>query len=139
MLVRLSKCCNPVPGDEIVGFVTRGRGVSVHRADCPNIQTDEMKERVLSVEWEGIESNKREYNVEIEITGFDRQGLLNEVLMAVSDTKTNIASVYGRSDRQKMFSIHMVIMIHNITHLQRVVNRIKQIPDVINVRRIVQS
>lgn len=98
-----------------------------------------MKERVLSVEWEGIESNKREYNVEIEITGFDRQGLLNEVLMAVSDTKTNIASVYGRSDRQKMFSIHMVIMIHNITHLQRVVNRIKQIPDVINVRRIVQS
>lgn len=139
MLVRLSKCCNPVPGDDIVGFVTRGRGVSVHRADCPNIQTDEMKERVLTVEWEGIETNTREYNVDIEITGFDRQGLLNEVLLAVSDTKTNIASVYGRSDRQKTFNIHMVIMIHNITHLQRVVNRIKQIPDVINVRRILQS
>lgn len=139
MLVRLSKCCNPVPGDKIVGFVTRGRGVSVHRADCPNIQTDDMKERVLTVEWEGIETNTREYNVDIEITGFDRQGLLNEVLLAVGDTKTNIASVYGRSDRQKTFNIHMVIMIHNITHLQRVVNRIKQIPDVINVRRVLQS
>lgn len=136
LLIRLSKCCNPVPGDEIVGFITKGRGVSVHRADCPNIKADEIKERLIEVEWEIGEHDRKEYNVEIEITGFDRRGLLNEVLQAVNETKTDITAVQGRSDRNKVATITMSIGILNVDHLQKVVDRIKQISDIYSVRRI---
>ncbi len=136
LLIRLSRCCNPVPGDEIVGFITKGRGVSVHRADCTNINTDDAKDRLIQVEWETALNDRKEYNVDIEITGYDRRGLLNEVLQAVSETKTNINAVTGKSDRNKAASIIMTIAIHNVAHLQKVVDRIKQIPDVYAVRRI---
>ncbi|MDZ5712326.1 RelA/SpoT family protein [Jeotgalibacillus haloalkalitolerans] len=136
LLVRLSKCCSPVPGDDIIGFITRGRGVSVHRSDCPNIQGD-SEARLIPVEWEGTTDNRKEYNVDIEISGYDRRGLLNEVLQAVNETKTNISAVSGKSDRNKMATINMSIMIQNVTHLQRVVDRIKQIPDIYAVQRIV--
>ncbi|WP_078379565.1 RelA/SpoT family protein [Sutcliffiella halmapala] len=138
LLVRLSKCCNPVPGDEIVGFITRGRGVSVHRADCANVVAEGTNDRLIDVEWESDFKDNREYNVEIEITGYDRRGLLNEVLQAVNETKTDINAVSGRSDRNKMATIHMAIAIHNISHLHKVVERIKQIPDIYAVRRIMQ-
>ncbi|WNS74421.1 bifunctional (p)ppGpp synthetase/guanosine-3',5'-bis(diphosphate) 3'-pyrophosphohydrolase [Bacillus sp. DTU_2020_1000418_1_SI_GHA_SEK_038] len=136
LLIRLSRCCNPVPGDEIVGFITKGRGVSVHRADCTNIVNDEAKERLIPVEWETDLNDRKEYSVEIEITGFDRRGLLNEVLQAVNESKTNISAVSGRSDRNKAATINMTIAIQNVNHLQKVVERIKQIPDVYAVRRI---
>ncbi|WP_147532466.1 RelA/SpoT family protein [Bacillus marasmi] len=136
LLIRLSRCCNPVPGDEIVGFITKGRGVSVHRADCTNINTEDAKERLIPVEWETALNDRKEYNVDIEITGYDRRGLLNEVLQAVNETKTNISAVTGKSDRNKAATIIMTIAIHNVAHLQKVVDRIKQIPDVYAVRRI---
>ncbi|MDM5298905.1 bifunctional (p)ppGpp synthetase/guanosine-3',5'-bis(diphosphate) 3'-pyrophosphohydrolase [Bacillus pumilus] len=137
LLVRLSKCCNPVPGDSIVGFITKGRGVSVHREDCPNVKTGEAQERLIPVEWEHEQParNRKEYNVEIEILGYDRRGLLNEVLQAVNETKTNISSVSGKSDRNKVATIHMAIFIQNINHLHKVVERIKQIKDIYSVRR----
>lgn len=136
LLIRLSKCCNPVPGDEIVGFITKGRGVSVHREDCLNVHTEEAENRLIPVEWESHIKEGREFNVEIEISGFDRRGLLNEVLQAVNETKTNISAVSGRSDRNKMATINMSISIHNINHLHKVVERIKQIRDIYSVRRI---
>ncbi|WP_110927057.1 RelA/SpoT family protein [Bacillus massiliglaciei] len=137
LLIRLSRCCNPVPGDEIVGYITKGRGVSVHRKDCPNLELDESSdERLIPVEWESSVNERKEYNVEIEISGYDRRGLLNEVLQAVNETKTNISAVSGKSDRNKVATIHMSIFIHNIAHLQKVVERIKQISDVYSVRRI---
>ncbi len=136
LLIRLSRCCNPVPGDEIVGFITKGRGVSVHRADCTNIDSNDAQARLIPVEWESALNNRKEYNVDIEINGYDRRGLLNEVLQAVNETKTNISAVSGRSDRNKMATISMSIAIHNVSHLQKVVERIKQIPDIYSVRRI---
>ncbi|AJS57545.1 RelA/SpoT family protein [Paenibacillus sp. IHBB 10380] len=139
LLVRFARCCNPVPGDEIIGYVTRGRGVSVHRSDCPNIPTaDDGEEaaRVIEVEWENqIEAN---YSVDIEITGHDRNGLLNAVLQAVSETKTNISAVTGRSDKNKMAQMHMTILIRNTDHLQSVVEQIKRVKDVYTVHRIIQ-
>ncbi|MDF2945568.1 MAG: (p)ppGpp synthetase [Bacillales bacterium] len=138
MLVRLSKCCTPVPGDEIVGFITRGRGVSVHRLDCPNVQNEDSNERILNVEWNNEANESREYNVDIEISAFDRQGVLNEVLHAVSETKTNITAVSGRTDKSKLATINMTISISNLQHLKRVVDRIKQIRDITAVRRIMQ-
>ena len=136
LLIRLSRCCNPVPGDEIVGFITKGRGVSVHRADCTNIDSNDAQTRLIPVEWESSLNDRKEYNVDIEINGYDRRGLLNEVLQAVNETKTNISAVSGRSDRNKMATISMSIAIHNVNHLQKVVERIKQIPDIYSVRRI---
>jgi GTP pyrophosphokinase len=136
LLIRLSRCCNPVPGDEIVGFITKGRGVSVHRADCPNVNSDDLQNRLISVVWESDSTDRKEYNVDIEISGYDRRGLLNEVLQVVHETKTNINAVSGRSDRSKMATIIMTIAIRNISHLHQVVDRIKQIPDIYSVRRI---
>jgi len=140
LLIRLSRCCNPVPGDEIIGFITRGRGISVHRADCPNVQVEEAADRLIPVEWESGTNGDREYNVDIEIIGFDRRGLLNEVLQAVNETRTDISAVSGRSDhRHKIATIHMTIAIHNISHLQKVVERIKQIPDIYSVQRLMNN
>lgn len=136
LLIRLSRCCNPVPGDEIIGFITRGRGVSVHRKDCPNIQQLESTERLLPVEWEG--EPDRSYNVEIEISALDRRGLLNEVFQVISDSRTNIVAVHGRTDRHKMASIVMTLAIANVDHLHQVVERVKQIKDVYSVQRIIQ-
>ena len=136
LLIRLSRCCNPVPGDEIVGYITKGRGVSVHRRDCPNLESGESDHRLVPVEWESSINDRKEYIVEIEISWYDRRGLLNEVLQAVNETKTNISAVSGKSDRNKVATINMSIYIHNIAHLQKVVVRIKQIPDVYSVRRI---
>lgn len=138
MLIRLSKCCNPVPGDDIVGYITKGRGVSVHREDCVNVHNEDAQVRLLPVEWEGNLEQPKNYNVDIEINGFDRRGLLNEVLHAVAETKTNITAVSGKSDRNKMATISMSISIHNVSHLQKVVERIKRIPDIYAVRRLMQ-
>ncbi|WMT40055.1 bifunctional (p)ppGpp synthetase/guanosine-3',5'-bis(diphosphate) 3'-pyrophosphohydrolase [Paenibacillus sp. D2_2] len=139
LLVRFARCCNPVPGDEIVGYITRGRGVSVHRSDCPNIPHDgegEEAARIIDVEWVGaIEAN---YSVDIEITGHDRRNFLNEVLQAVSESKTNISAVSGRSDKNKMAQVHMTILIRNTDHLQSVVEKIKRVKDVYTVHRIMQ-
>lgn len=140
LLVRFARCCNPVPGDSIIGYITRGRGVSVHRWDCTNIPAPDSGDegnRVIEVEWaDDIEAN---YNVEIEITGHDRRGLLNEVLQAVSESKTVISAVSGRSDKNKMAMIHMTILIRNIDHLHSVVEKIKRVKDVYSVTRIMQS
>lgn len=138
LLIRFARCCNPVPGDDITGFITRGRGISVHRQDCNNIvhEIEAKSERIIEVEWESeVESN---YNVQIEITGHDRRGLLNEVLQAVSESKTIISAVSGRSDRNKVALIHMTILIQNVEHLHAVVEKIKQVRDVYSVLRIMQ-
>ncbi|WP_372508714.1 RelA/SpoT family protein [Pseudalkalibacillus decolorationis] len=138
LLIRLSRCCNPVPGDDIVGYITKGRGVSIHRKDCPNIISEDTEHRLLPVDWEGDSQLTKSYSVDIEITGFDRRGLLNEVLHAVAETKTNMSAVAGRSDKNKMATINITISIHNVNHLHKVVERIKRIPDIYSVRRMMQ-
>lgn len=140
LLIRLSKCCNPVPGDSIVGFITKGRGVSVHRTDCPNIHAEEEEEsdRLIEVEWAlGSSQVKKEFHVDIEISAFDRQGLLNEVMMVVADTKTPIVAVSGKADKDKIARIHMTIKITDIAHLYRIVDKIKQIGDIYSVQRVI--
>ena len=110
----------------------------MHRHDCLNVPQGEDDEasRMIDVEWEKeVEAN---YQVEIEITGHDRRGLLNEVLQAVSESKTVISAVSGRSDKNKMAVIHMTILIRNLDHLQSVVEKIKNLQDVYSVRRIMQ-
>jgi len=140
LLIRLSKCCNPVPGDTIAGFITKGRGVSVHRADCPNVNSNNEEElaRMIEVEWAvGSAEERKEFQVDIEITAFDRDGLLNEVLVVVTATKTPIIAVSGKADKDNIAKINMTIKITNIAHLQRVVEQIKQISDIYSVERVI--
>ncbi len=136
LLIRLSRCCTPVPGDEIVGFITKGRGVSVHRADCPNIQDDD-KERLIAVEWEEGAIERKQYPVDIEISAYDRHGILNDVMQVVSESKTNILAVTGRADREKIATLHLTISISSINELNKVVDKIKQLPDVYSVQRVI--
>jgi GTP pyrophosphokinase len=137
LLVRFAGCCKPVPGDEIVGFITRGRGVSVHRATCTNLPAfEDERERLIDVEWElEVESN---FNVQIEVVGHDRRGLLNDVLQAVSENKTYMSAISGRADKNKTAIIQMTIMIRNTEHLNRVMDRIHRVRDVHSVSRIMQ-
>ncbi|WP_341282910.1 bifunctional (p)ppGpp synthetase/guanosine-3',5'-bis(diphosphate) 3'-pyrophosphohydrolase [Paenibacillus sp. FSL H8-0537] len=140
LLIRFARCCNPVPGDAIIGYITRGRGVSVHRMDCQNIpfgMDGEEADRVIEVEWE--ESVEANYSVDIEIAGHDRNGLLNEVLQVVSGSKTNISAVTGRSVKNKMVMIHMTVLIKNVEHLSSVVEKIKRVQDIYSVQRIMNS
>ena len=138
LLIRLSRCCTPVPGDDIVGFITKGRGVSVHRADCPNIQEGDHADRLIEVEWEHSETQiRKEYPVDIEVSAFDRPGILNDVMHAVSETKTNILAVTGRADHDKIATIHLSISISNISGLHKVVEKIKQLPDIYSVHRVI--
>lgn len=136
MMIRLSKCCNPVPGDPIIGFITKGRGVSVHRTDCPNIHSED-NDRLIPVEWENEGSpDNKSYQIDIEVQAYDRTGLINEVMHLVSETKTTITAVSARANRDKIATINLSIMIPHISHLNRVVERIKSIPDVYSVTRV---
>jgi len=139
LLTRFARCCNPLPGDDIIGYITRGRGVSVHRTDCPNIKAameDEEASRLIEVTWD--EAADASYTVDIEVLGHDRRGLLNEVLQAVAESKTNITAVSGRTDKHKMAIMHMTINIRDKEHLQSVVDKIKRVRDIYSVQRVMQ-
>ncbi|MCB5954115.1 RelA/SpoT family protein [Enterococcus sp. CWB-B31] len=136
LLIRLSRCCNPVPGDKIVGYITKGRGVSIHRADCPNVQhQEELPERMIEVEWEDTENLNKEYNADLEIYGYNRSGLLNDVLQAISSMTKNLVSVEAKPTKDKMAMIHLTVKIQNLSHLKTIVDKIKNVPDVYSVRR----
>lgn len=134
LLVRFSKCCNPLPGDEIIGFTTRGRGISVHRKDCPNIlRTPGEKDRYLEVFW--VASSDLSYPVEIEVTGMDRPNFLTEVMYAVSESKVSITAVNGRIARDKIAVIYLTLVVKDLEHLEYIMNRVKKVKDVFSVRR----
>ena len=134
VLIRFSKCCSPVPGDPIVGYVTRGRGISVHRADCPNVQTlvDEPQRRV-EVRWNRVPGAV--YPVELRIEAHDRVNLLSNVINAISDGKTNIEAVHTRTTRQHLAIIHVVVDVGGMDHLDDVVRRVRKVEGIIDVRR----
>src|SRR5690625_4163438 len=137
ILIRLARCCNPVPGDDIKGYITKGRGVSDHRSDCPNIQTEEAKQRRIDVKWLDEDEQTKEYYLDLEISGYDRHGLINDVLQTVNGMKTQIAEVKGRADKNKIAYIHITVLIKNKEHLREVINQIKQIEDIYAVTRTI--
>ncbi|MEW6308881.1 MAG: ACT domain-containing protein, partial [Bacillota bacterium] len=127
----------PLPGDPIVGYVTRGRGVSIHRADCPNLQHLAGEERRVSVSWDTARSAC--YPVAVEISGMDRPGLLADVLSVISDTRTNVLSVAARGDRNKRAAIELVLEIRNLDQLQYLTRRILKVRDVFSVHRVTET
>ena len=137
VLVRLSKCCNPVPGDEILGFVTRGRGVSVHRADCPNaIELKKEPERIIDVSWEGTPSASS-YQVEVYIEGVDRTNLLLDVTRVFSETGTNVLSCSTNTHRDGMVEMRFLFQVSDLAAIDRLIKSLAELEGVFDAHRMV--
>ena len=136
LLIRIAKCCNPVPGDHIVGYITKGRGVAIHRLDCMNLKAQENYEQsLIDVEWEENNTTK-EYTAHIDIYGLNRTGLLNDVLQVLSNTTKNISTVNAQPTKDMKFAnIHVSFGIANLSMLTTVVDKIKSVPEVYSVKR----
>jgi RelA/SpoT family (p)ppGpp synthetase len=132
LLVNLARCCQPMPGDTIIGFVTRGRGVTVHRADCPNIVGSES-ERLIDVTW-GKSSQEQRYSVPVEIVGYDREGLMLDISTVMADEKVNMSSV-NVSVRQNIATFNLTIEIGDMQKLTRILARLEGIQSVTEARR----
>ena len=133
-LVKLSKCCNPLPGDEIVGYITKGRGVSVHRKDCPNIKNLISEEnRMIDVEW--YKENKETYQADIEVRANDRSGLLLDILKQIGTTKALILGVKTKTTKERIAIIGVTLEVENLEELNRAINAIRKVDSVYEVRR----
>ena len=137
ILVRLSRCCNPVPGDEIVGFVTRGRGVSVHRADCPN--ADDLRsnpERIIEVQWEGKPSSSALYKIEIHVEALDRMNLLLDVTRVLSEVGANVLSCSTNTHRDGVVEMRFLFEVGDISKIEPALEGLKAIDGVFDARRM---
>ena len=133
-LVKLSKCCNPLPGDEIVGYITRGRGVSVHRKDCVNVKDLSLEEnRMIDVRW--YEEAKENYNVTLEVLANDRSGLLVDILNKISITSAKLMGVNTKTTKERIAIMDVNIEVENIEELNKVIRAIKKVDSVYEVRR----
>lgn len=133
-LVKLSKCCNPLPGDEIVGYITKGRGVSVHRKDCVNV-SDLLSEenRMIDVEW--FNKHESEYNVDIEVFANDRSGLLVDILKELGNTKAKLMGVNTKTTKEKIAIMDLSIEIDSLEELNKVLKAIRKVNSVYEVHR----
>ncbi|QNQ82170.1 RelA/SpoT family protein [Lactobacillus sp. PV012] len=138
LMLHLAKCCNPVPGDPIIGYVTMGRGVTVHRTDCPNV-TEKARQagRLIDVAWENIaKNNKNEsYNADIEIYGYNRSKLLSDVITALNTKTQNIVNISGKVDNNNMAHIYATVSVRDAAHLEDILVRMRDIPNVYEAKR----
>ena len=139
VLQRLARCCNPLPGDDVVGFITRGRGVTIHRRDCRNIiDGDDEKERLIAIDWK--KAPEKAYPVLVRVEAFDRSGLVHDISGIVATEKVNMTSasaVVSRKDRIAI--ITATLEISSADQLTRILNKIDRLPNVIEARRVTNS
>lgn len=136
--VHFSKCCSPVPGDKIVGYVTRGRGVSIHRSDCVNVldMTDEEKERLIEAEWQQQENNQDAlYVTDIKIYAIDRRNIVFDISKVFTEMLINVTSMTLRTNRQGKATINVAFEIHGVEQLNKVIAKIRNIDDIIDIER----
>jgi GTP pyrophosphokinase len=133
LLKRLAGCCHPIPGDEIVGYVTRGRGITIHRLDCPNIVHEEEVERLIPLSWGEVQ---RVYPVDIQIEAWDRVGLFRDITTLISSEGINISHVSTSQYDDSTVIILLTLEIEGVSHLAHILSRIENIPEVKSVLRI---
>jgi guanosine-3',5'-bis(diphosphate) 3'-pyrophosphohydrolase len=134
-----SKCCNPIPGDEIVGFITRGRGVSIHRTDCVNVihMSEEDRARLIEAEWqvpEG-ETSKALYSAEISVYATNRTGLVVDISRIFTERKIDIGSMSVRTTKQGTATIEISFTVHSVDELNELIDRVRTIESVMDIER----
>lgn len=134
--VKFAKCCTPVPGDDIVGYITKGRGVSIHRSDCTTLKQAD-KDRLVEVYWTNRDSDM--YEVEIQIMAIDRRGLLSEITQRISDAKVNVNVMSSRVNKENLSHINVTLSVRNSESLTRLIESLKSIRSTIDVYRINQK
>ncbi len=134
LLVRFTKCCHPIPGDPIVGFITRGKGVTVHLANCPTV-VNEKKDlnRLIEVEWEG--RVEQTYPIAIRIEAYDRSGLLADISNVVADSKINIVAAHVTTHPDHRATVQATLQVTSVAQLAKVLSRLEQLKDVYTVQR----
>ena len=131
--VRFAKCCNPVPGDDVVGYITMGRGISVHRSDCTNIR-DLSSNKMVEVYWDSDKSAS--YNAEIEVRAFDKGNIISDVASKINDHKLKLHSLNARVNKEHDLYLDLVVEIKNKEELNQIIDKIKKIDNVIDAYRI---
>lgn len=135
MLVRFAKCCNPVPGDDIIGYITRGRGVTIHRADCVNFEkSEDSQSRFIEVAWDKKEQQSA-YSSEVQIIAPDRKGLLGEITVLITDLNLTVTGVNAKLSKNNIAIINLTLEISNSEQLTKLINKIKSMPEIIEVKR----
>ncbi|MCK4716221.1 MAG: bifunctional (p)ppGpp synthetase/guanosine-3',5'-bis(diphosphate) 3'-pyrophosphohydrolase, partial [Candidatus Marinimicrobia bacterium] len=133
LMVNFAKCCNPIPGDQIIGFVSRGRGIIVHKSDCSNIPALlKENERLLDVDWDV--DKKQQFLAQVKVMGQERKNFLKDITEIISTTNTNIISIDGNVDDTIIF-ISLVLQVGNLNHLNRVMLKLQSIQGIISVER----
>jgi GTP pyrophosphokinase len=133
LLVRFAKCCHPIPGDPIVGFITRGKGVTVHLQSCPTVINEREIGRLIEVEWESTEAET--YPIAIRVEAYDRTGLLNDITQVVAENKVNIVSAAVSVNPDHTAIVIATLQVSSVAQLARVMSRIEQLKDVLSVQR----
>jgi GTP pyrophosphokinase len=133
LLVRFAKCCHPIPGDPIVGFITRGKGVTVHLQSCPTVLNEREVSRLIEVEWESAASET--YPISIRVEAYDRTGLLSDITQVVAENKVNIVAAHVGVTPDHTAVVTATIQVHSVSQLARVMGRIETLKDVISVQR----
>ena len=137
IMVRFAHCCNPVPGDEIVGYITRGRGVSIHRKDCPNLHDNtDATERFIEVEWDNSKT-AISFQAEIQIKATDRKGLLSELTRILSDAKVTVNALNARTNKEKIALLNLILEVNSIEELNKLMEKLRLIKGVLDVFRVI--
>jgi GTP pyrophosphokinase len=132
LLSQMARCCNPMPGDQIVGYITRGRGATIHRQDCPNILRRKDKERLLQVDWGKVE---RTYPIPIKVQAYDRQGLMGDISTLLDSEGVNIGNVSVNFNKS-VADLDLVVEVKNLDQLSRILTRIETLPNVMEAHRV---
>ncbi|TSO26407.1 bifunctional (p)ppGpp synthetase/guanosine-3',5'-bis(diphosphate) 3'-pyrophosphohydrolase [Lactobacillus sp. LL6] len=136
LMLHLAKCCNPVPGDKIIGYVTKGRGVTIHRQDCRNITKEaEEQGRLIDVEWENVEENNQSFNANLEIFGYNRSNLLSEVINKLNSLTSNINNISGKVNEENIAHMYVTVAVKNSQQLDGILSKLRDIPDVYETKR----
>ncbi len=136
LLVHFPQCCSPVPYDEILGYITQGKGISVHRKGCPNIQNlnDEEQKRLIEVEWD--QNHQDHYPVDVRILSWDRPGLLKDITLILAESDVNVLGIQSNTDKQKQTAvIDLTMEVQTLTQLSKTMNRLHGLPNIISVER----
>ncbi len=134
--IQISKCCSPIPGDEIVGFVSKGQGIKVHRKDCPNVQTNDAKKRLIDVYWDYASLSTRKYEAEFTIDATDRTNLLTDIINTLGQSKINILNIHADTIDTRAI-INLKVTVENASQLKNAFDNLKKVNGIYEIKRII--